>query len=246
MTTLLGWWIQRPDTRHRILQKWLNAALIGWSDQGIIALRYGEDFESEQGSVLYMTRDRGMHELVELARSGADETSVTFIPALNTWIVDATARARDEVYYNESYAIAAARAGWDVEFWHTHNIEEDEPCKDEAERRERELRYSIPSPRDYNSMCEFAATCSEGRFKGVVAGVLGALEFWADEYPKPQSLPRRNGGFSPLSSRKRKRCPMQRESDRLESVVGSVHPSDLESVVAEFRGIFRYKFTRVS
>src|SRR5262245_54454236 len=87
-----------------LLQNQLNFAL---DEKEKVNLRLGYDFEERAGAVIYLNRDAGVRQLINLARRGADEVGLLFLPRRDAWVTMSISRSSNLVINKDELGRAA-------------------------------------------------------------------------------------------------------------------------------------------
>lgn len=108
----------------------------------------------------------------------------------------------------------------------------------ENERMEHALMYSVPSALDLNELYGWAAWRAKAKFRGVVAGVLGIMTFWSEDYwEQPENAP------AWIARALEQQIANEAMLIKIKAREGG--PGALPVVAAQHRGIFWYRFEPV-
>lgn len=221
---------------HKVLsslQKELNEALT--NDKEIILIE-GKDFESEVGTVIFISRTEGMKRMVDLAREGKNELSVMYLPRWRAWITESVERAVDNAKNDLRYRKAALKTEARIELWHTHSsVGVEAQLENRKKREERALFWITPSLLDLWQLYDCAENNPKENFVGVIATPYGALSFWSTEYRALETP------FNPIYGDLVERSYIS-EVENLQLVMSNAQPKDIAKLAGAYRGIFFLKF----
>ncbi len=214
------------------LQQALNEAL---HDDGPINLIQRKSLEGDSGTVVFMSRNKGMKRMITLARDGKDELSVMYLPRWQAWITESVERNVDGTRSDLRYRKAALISEPRVELWHSHSAKGIEASSSQRQREEYPLFWITPSVKDLFQLYGCAEINPKENFVGVIATPYGAMSFWSTEY-RAMDTP-----FNPIFGDMIQRNYIE-DVRKMQLAMRKAQPKDIAKLADAYRGIFFLRF----